>query len=144
MVSPVIRITSPNARLIFQNYYKFEATFLLNRLYDGSVLEIRYSNGRWRDILFAGGVFESGGYNGLIDTCCQNVLGGRPGWAGRSGIEAQSVWVTSSVRLPFSAAGQNVQFRWRLGTDIGNGGTVEGQYIDDILVTDGFVCGCLN
>jgi hypothetical protein len=46
------------------------------------------------------------------------------------------------VRLPQSAAGQLIQLRWRLGTDIGNGIVIEGQYIDDIVVTDGFVCGC--
>ena len=63
-------------------------------------------------------------------------------WSGRSGINDQPEFVPVTVRLPQSAAGQLVQLRWRLGTDIGNGIVIEGQYIDDIVITDGFVCGC--
>jgi len=33
-----------------------------------------------------------------------------------------------------------VQFRFRVGTDIG--GFREGQYLDDLVVTDGYVCQC--
>jgi hypothetical protein len=64
------------------------------------------------------------------------------GWSGRSGINDQPEFVPVAVRLPQSALGQLVQLRWRLGTDIGNGIVIEGQYIDDIVVTDGFICGC--
>lgn len=142
MVSPVVKITSADARLTFQNYYKLEATFLLNRLWDGSVLEIKYGSGAWQDIIAAGGGFESGGYNGLIDACCQNPLATRPGWAGRSGINETAEFITTSVRLPPAAAGKNITLRWLLATDIGNSVVVEGQYVDDVLITDGFTCGC--
>jgi hypothetical protein len=142
LLSPVVRINSPEARLTFRHLYKLESTFLLNRLYDGTVLEISLDGGEWRDILTAGGTFESGGYNGLIDACCQNPLANRPGWAGRSGINETAEWVSTSVRLPASAAGRNIRLRWRLATDIGNSVFVEGHFIDDVLITDGSVCGC--
>ena len=142
MVSPAFTVSSPNAKLSFRNWYELETTFLRNRLYDGSVLEIRLGSGEWADIIAAGGRFESGGYDGLLDSCCQNPLGGRLGWSGRSGIEQTSEFVTTTVRLPASAAGQTTQLRWRVGTDIG--GFREGQYIDDLVVTDGFTCGCSN
>ncbi len=142
MVTPAFRILTPNGRLSFRNWYEFETTFLRNRLYDGSVLEIKIGNGPWADIITAGGLFESGGYDGLLDTCCSNPLGGRPGWSGRSGINQTSEFITTAIRMPPSAAGNLVQLRWRVGTDIG--GTREGQYIDDLSVTDGFTCGCAN
>lgn len=140
MDSPVFFITTPTARLTFQNWYELETTFLRNRLYDGSVLEIRIGSGVWQDIITAGGAFESGGYDGTIDACCSNPLAGHQGWSGRSGINQTSEFVTASVRLPAAAAGNLVQLRWRVGTDVGT--FREGQYVDDVLVTDGFVCGC--
>ncbi len=142
ITSPVFLVATQSARMTFQNWYRLETTFLRNRLYDGSVLEIKIGNANWQDIIAAGGVFETGGYDGVIDACCQNPLQGRLGWSGRSGINDQPEFVPVIVRLPQSAAGQLVQLRWRLGTDIGNGIVIEGQYIDDIVVTDGFICGC--
>lgn len=142
IISPVFSISSATARLTFQNWYRLETTFLRNRLYDGSVLEIKIGSANWQDILAAGGIFETGGYDGTIDACCQNPLQGRLGWSGRSGINNDPQFVPAVVRLPQSAAGQLVQLRWRLGTDIGNGSVVEGQYIDDVVVTDGSVCNC--
>jgi hypothetical protein len=143
LVSPLFPITSPNAEIQFRNWYEFETTFLRNRLYDGGVLEINIGEGGpfgWQDIEAAGGVFLSGGYDGVLDTCCQNPLGGRRGWSGRSGLSQTSEFVTAKAKLPASAAGQNVRLRWRVGTDIGT--FREGQYIDNLLVTDGYVCAC--
>ncbi|MEP6946524.1 MAG: carboxypeptidase regulatory-like domain-containing protein [Acidobacteriota bacterium] len=140
MVSPVFVVTTPQARLTFNNWYDLETTFLRNRLYDGSVLEIKLGNADWQDIIAAGGQFESGGYDGLIDACCSNPLAGHAGWSGRSGPDQTSEFITTSVRLPAAAAGQTVQLRWRIGTDVGT--FREGQYIDDVTVTDGYFCGC--
>ncbi|MBP6002072.1 MAG: carboxypeptidase regulatory-like domain-containing protein [Pyrinomonadaceae bacterium] len=142
LISPVFRVGTTNAELTFQNWYELETTFLRNRLFDGSVLEIRIGSGDWQDIVAAGGQFISGGYDGAIDGCCQNPLAGRQGWSGRSGINPVSEFITTRVKLPATAAGQLVQLRWRVGTDIGT--FREGQYIDDLQVTDGFVCGCSN
>lgn len=140
VTSPSFAITSSIAEIRFQNWYELETTFLRNRLYDGSVLEIKIGDGSWQDILAAGGVFLSGGYDGVIDSCCQNPLAGRLGWSGRSGLNQTSEFITSRAELPAAAAGQNVRFRWRIGTDIG--AFREGQYIDDLVVTDGYSCGC--
>jgi hypothetical protein len=141
VVSPAVPIVGPDARLKFRNWYDLETTFLRNRLYDGSVLEISIDGGAWRDIIEAGGSFESGGYDeGLIDGCCQNPLAGKHGWSGRSGVNLTSEFITSEVRLPASAAGHSVRFRWRVGTDIGT--FREGQYLDDVAVTDGYRCTC--
>jgi hypothetical protein len=140
MISPVFAVHTTDAALSFRNWYDLETTFLRNRLYDGAVLEIRIGSGAWQDIIAAGGTFVTGGYDGLIDGCCQNPLAGRFGWSGRSGVNATAEFITSSLKLPPSAAGQPVQLRWRVGSDVG--GFREGQYIDDVLVTDGFICGC--
>ena len=140
LVSPVFPIVTPNAELSFRNWYDLETTFLRNRLYDGSVLEIRYDGGAWQDIITSGGAFISGGYDGTIDGCCQNPLAGRLGWSGRSGVNQTSEYITSRVKLPTAAVGHNVQLRWRIGSDIG--GTREGQYLDDLAVTDGYSCAC--
>ena len=142
MVSPVFALSTSGAKLSFRNWYEFETTFLRNRLYDGSVLDIKIGTGAWQDIIAAGGVFESGGYDGLLDGCCQNPLAGRPGWSGRSGINQTSEFITTTVRLPATTTGQQIQLRWQVGTDVG--GHREGQYIDDLTITDGYVCGCSN
>ncbi len=142
VVSPAFSVVSTSAEIQFRNWYELETTFLRNRLYDGSVLEIRLGDGDWQDILAAGGSFLSGGYDGTIDGCCMNPLAGRLGWSGRSGINQTSEFITTRAKLPASAAGQNVRLRFRIGSDIG--GFREGQYIDDLAVTDGFVCACQN
>ncbi len=140
LVSPVFQINSTSAELTFRNRYDLETTFLRNKLYDGAVLEIRIGDGNFQDILVAGGVFTSGGYDGVIETCCQNPLGGRAAWSGKSGINPTPEFVTAKVKLPASAAGKSAQLRWRVGTD--NGTSREGQFIDDVAVSDGFVCAC--
>ncbi len=143
IVSPVIPITSANAELKFRNWYELETTFLRNRVYDAAVLEVKIGANDWQDILDAGGMFLAGGYNdGLIDGCCMNPLAGRRAWSGRSGVNPTPEFIDSIVMLPTNAAGNNVQFRWRVATD--NGTFKEGQYIDDIQITDGFVCDCVN
>jgi hypothetical protein len=138
LLTPSFSIVSPNAEIEFRNKYDLESTFLRNRLYDGSVLEIKIGNGEWQDILAAGGTFLSGGYDGTIDSCCQNPLAGRLGWSGKSGINNTAVFITTRAKLPSAAAGQNVRFRFRVGTDIG--GTRQGQFIDNFKVLDNYEC----
>ncbi|HEY8559708.1 MAG TPA: FG-GAP-like repeat-containing protein [Pyrinomonadaceae bacterium] len=140
LVSPAFSVASANAELEFRNWYELETTFLRNRLYDGAVLEIKLGESAWRDIEAAGGAFLAGGYDGTIDACCQNPLAGRRGWSGRSGTGQTPEFITSKVRLPAAAAGQTVRLRWRVGTD--NGTFRTGQFIDDLRVTDGYVCSC--
>ncbi len=140
LVSPVVQVTNTNATLYFRNKYDLESTFLRNLLYDGGVLEIKIGTGAFQDILAAGGLFVSGGYDGPIASCCSNPLAGRQAWSSKSGVTNEAVWINSQVRLPASAAGQNVQLRWRVATDIG--GRRQGQWIDNVQVQDGFSCSC--
>jgi hypothetical protein len=140
LVSPPISITTGGAVLQFDNYYDLEATFLRNRFFDGSLVEIKIGSGIWEDIESAGGEFESGGYDGFIDACCQNPLAGHRGWSGTSGVDRPAAFVISRIKLPSRAAGQTIQLRWRMGTDLGT--PREGQYIDDILISDGYSCAC--
>ncbi|HLM01889.1 MAG TPA: FG-GAP-like repeat-containing protein [Pyrinomonadaceae bacterium] len=142
LVSPVFPIASANAEVGFRNWYELETTFLRNKLYDGSVLEIKIGGANWQDIEAAGGAFLAGGYDGVLDSCCQNPLSGRRAWSGKSGPNQTPEFITSKAKLPASAQGQNVQLRWRIGTDLGT--FREGQYIDDLLVTDGYVCNCVS
>ena len=140
VISPAFELTSPSAEISFRHWYELETTFLRNRLYDGEVLEIKLGPAPWRDIVSAGGTFLSGGYDGFLDMCCQNPLGGRLGWSGRSGLNQTSEFITTRVRLPANAGGWPVRLRWRVGTDIGV--FREGVYIDNLVVTDGFDCAC--
>ena len=140
LVSPAFQITSSNAVLTFRNKYDLEATFLRNKLYDGGVLEIKIGGANFQDIEAAGGQFVSGGYDGVLDSCCQNPLAGRRAWSSKSGVNLEAEFITTKVNLPAAAAGQTVQLRWRVGTDIG--GRRQGQWIDDVELTDGFVCSC--
>jgi hypothetical protein len=102
--------------------------------YDGGVLAISIAGGSFSDITAVGGSFVSGGYTRTIRTT-ENPLNGRAAWAGASGGFTNTV-----VKLPASAAGQTVRFKWRFGFDNGNayGGT--GWYIDSITVRDGYAC----
>jgi hypothetical protein len=140
LVSPAVQVTNANATLSFRNRYDLESTFLRNLLYDGGVLEIKIGSGDFQDILAAGGQFISGGYDGPIASCCSNPLAGRLAWSSKSGINTDPAWIISQVRLPAAAAGQNVQLRWRVATDVGGHRT--GQWIDNITVQDGVSCSC--
>jgi hypothetical protein len=140
LVSPEFFINSKQAEISFQNRYDLETTFLRNRRYDGAVLEIKIGDADWKDIIAAGGDFEVGGYDGPLDNCCQNPLAGREAWSGKSGPNQIPEFVRSLIRLPSVATGHNVRLRWRVATD--NGTSREGQFIDDVLVTDGYACNC--
>ena len=109
-------------QIAFSNNYNTEPT------YDGGVLEISINGGSFDDILAAGGSFVEGGYNGTISTIDTNPLAGRPAWTGNSGG-----YITTTVILPDSGAGQPVRLRWREGTDSIIAAT--GWRIDEILTS---------
>jgi hypothetical protein len=125
--SPVFTITSPTAQLTFRNNYATELG------YDGGVLEISLNGGAFTDILAAGGSFVSGGYNRTLSSGFSNPLPGRQAWSGNS-----NGYVTTVVNLPAAASGQNVQLRWRFGSDSSVSGT--GWRVDTIQVFGGYSC----
>ncbi len=127
LTSPTFVINNTTATLTFRHNYNSEPT------YDGGVLEISIGGGAFTDILTAGGSFVANGYTQTISSSYGNPLAGRQAWSGNSGG-----FVTTTVNLPASAAGQTVQFRWRFGSD--NGVSATGWYVDTISVNDGYAC----
>jgi len=111
-----------SAMLTFYHRVRTENTF------DGSVLEISTDGGStWND---AGANITSGGYNGTISSSFGNPLAGRQAWTGNIPAGTGFAQVTVNL-LPF--AGQNVWFRYRLGTD--NSVAATGTWTDDFMVT---------
>ncbi len=109
LTSPAIAVTVPAAALSFRHRYNTEPGF------DGGVLDISIpsvNGGAFQDIVTAGGTFLQNGYNSVLPATSTNTLGERAAWSGDS-----SGYVTTVVRVPAVAVGQNVQFRWRLGFD---------------------------
>ena len=127
LVSPVVAISSDLAQLTFRHYYNTESGW------DGGVLEIKIGGGAFADILSAGGSFVAGGYNLTLGSS-GNPLTGRQAWSGNSGG-----FITTTVNLPASAAGQNVQFKWRCGSDDSVSGA--GWYVDSVAVNARICCG---
>jgi hypothetical protein len=92
--------------------------------YDGGVLEYSTDNGAsWND---AGSLFTHQGYNGQVTPGSGNPL------SGRGAFVAESNGYISSLANLGSLAGQNVRFRFRVGTDATEGDY--GWFLDDIHV----------
>jgi uncharacterized repeat protein (TIGR01451 family) len=134
LISPGISITTTSAQLSFFNSYVTEATNS-SVPFDGCILEIQIGSGSFQDILAAGGSFVSGGYTGTINPSTGNPLAGRQAWGGTSGS-----FLNTIVNLPAAAAGQNIQLKWRMATDIGNSAGATYWYIDNLAIADGTTC----
>ena len=129
LTSPIFPIITASAQLTFRHRF-----YTYNYGYDGGVLEISTNGGAFADIITAGGSFVTGGYYQTLYSGYGNPLQDRQAWTGSSGG-----FVTTTVNLPATAAGRNVQLRWRFGSGSGVGGG-EGWYIDTLSLTDGLVC----
>ncbi|MBK7707172.1 MAG: M36 family metallopeptidase [Acidobacteria bacterium] len=131
LTSPTIAIVSPASTVSFRNRYDTEPGW------DGGALEISIAGGAFQDIIAAGGAFVANGYNGTLGAGTNNPLANRAAWNGNS-----NGFVTSTVRLPASAAGQNVQLKWRFGADdntVGQGPN-PGWYVDNVAVVSNYAC----
>lgn len=120
LVSPSIPLENLPHKLIFRHFYQTDFEF------DGCVLEMSINGGAFSDIVSAGGVFVTGGYDTPL---VGGQLSGRNSWTGQ-----QSGYITTEVNLPASTNGQTVRFRWRIGTDPMEAGT--GWWIDEVQVTN--------
>ncbi|HMH52589.1 MAG TPA: M4 family metallopeptidase [Candidatus Acidoferrum sp.] len=116
-----VAIPAGGARLQFNHAYGFENGATAN--YDGGVIEYSTNGGAsWSD---AGSLITAGAtYGGTISSSFSNLLGGR------SAFVKHSFGYTASQLNLTSLAGQNVRFRFRMGTD----SSVDdyGWFIDDI------------
>jgi hypothetical protein len=132
LTSPSIPITAQAATVSFRNRYDTEAGW------DGGVLEISINGGAFTDIITAGGRFIENGYTGVLGANgANNPLAGRNAWNGNS-----NGYINTTVQLPASAAGQNVQFKWRFGGDdntVGQGPN-PGWYVDTVKVNGSYAC----
>jgi hypothetical protein len=62
-----------------------------------------------------------------------STIAGRQAWTGNSGY-----FVSTTVNLPAAAAGKSIRLRWRSTSD--ESVMVEGWYVDNLEITDGFTC----
>ncbi len=131
LTSPSISITASAATVSFRNRYNTEAGW------DGGVLEISVGGGAFQDIITAGGSFIQNGYNGTLGAGVNNPLANRRAWSGDS-----SGYIDTTVQLPASAAGQNVQLKWRFGADDNTtgSGANPGWYVDGVKVVGNYAC----
>jgi extracellular elastinolytic metalloproteinase len=116
------QIDSNSASLSFQIYHRLEQS------YDGVLLEYSINNGAtWTDIK-NGGTFISHPYTHTISSSFSSPISGREAWSGNSGGFKEVKLVLNS-----SLNGQNVKFRWVIGSD--SSVSYEGVYIDDFQIT---------
>jgi bacillolysin len=118
--------------LYFRHAYDFEYSDYPYTPYDGAVVEYSTNGGvSWTDAV---SLPADNGYDGTIYT----GTGGDNPLKGRLAFTGMSFGYTSSRLNLASLAGQNVRFRFRIGTDTGNdpaspSGT-RGWFIDDVRV----------
>ncbi|MDD5467895.1 MAG: M4 family metallopeptidase [Anaerolineales bacterium] len=110
-----------NAYLHFNHSYHFDGD--TSYAYDGGVIEYSLNGGAWTD---AGALIEDNGYKGTISSGYGNPLGGRQAF-----VQKSSGYISSRLNLS-SLAGNNVKFRYRIGTDA----SVDswGWFIDDVRI----------
>jgi hypothetical protein len=109
LTSPTIRIASAGAKLSFThsyNFEQFESCVLIwcsYTNYGGAVLELSIGGGTFAAV--DASLIEQGTYTGTLNAGSINGSA----WVGTS-----SAPVTTIVDFPATAAGQQVQFRWRM------------------------------
>ncbi len=134
LLTPSIALTSGNAQLTFRHSYNSEFAW------DGGVLEISINGGAFTDIVDAGGSFETGGYNWALNRTADgntNALQSRAAWTGNSGG-----FITTTANLPAAAAGQNIQLRFRAGSDSSTTVTNSHWRVDSIVLNQ-FQCASI-
>ena len=131
LVSPPLHVGTGAFSFTFKHHYSMEqdASTTPPTYYDGGVLELSTNGGTsWTDI---GTSITTNGYTAaatmFTDATDNNPLAGRPGFLGDSaGYPAD---ITSTVNLGTTYAGQTIQIRFRIGTDLG--GSAVGWFVDD-------------
>ena len=137
LTSPAIPIQSSAAQVSFRHKWNTEEGW------DGGVLEVKIGDGAFQDIVTAGGGFLENGYNGSLGSYenDNNPIGDRDAWTGNS-----NGYVTTRAYLPASAAGKEIQLRWRFGADNNTTapGANPGWYVDTISVIGQYTCSAFS
>lgn len=117
-------VTLPaNAYLHFNHSFGFESDSSGATFWDGGVLEYSVNDGSWQD---AAALFTHNGYSGVISNGAGNPLGGRDAF----GADSRG-YISSRLDLS-SIAGDDIRFRFRIGTD---GSFYDyGWFIDDVRI----------
>ena len=116
-------IANGNVTLQFQTVYRTEASF------DGAIVQYKLNTGSWTNLGFTTPAQSAT----TASNFCSAILASTTAWTGTG----TSVWTTTNAATVPSAAGQSVQFRWRLGGDVsGNGTTFGGFGVDNVTVTN--------
>ncbi len=127
--TPPIAISSSAAKLTFRTRWSYDDAA---NCFDAGVLEIKIGAAAYADIVTAGGSFIGGGYTGTVDVGYTNPLAARPAWCFES--PGYPAYITTTVSLPPSAAGQTIKLRWRIGSD--SSAASVGQDVDSIAIED--------
>jgi Zn-dependent metalloprotease len=121
--------------LRFDHSFSFEASIFNsppNLYWDGGVVEYSTNGTTWLDITTLGGGTAVNGYNATLFASGANPLRGRAAFGGNSPAFQSTRYNISSL------GGQNVRFRFRIGTDISV--AYPGWFVDDFSV---YTCGGL-
>ncbi len=122
MTSDVALPAGSTPYLHFNHAYAFED--YATTMYDGGVIEYSTDGGTsWQD---AGSLITHNGYRGTIYTGYGNPLGGRQAFGQES-----NGYISSRLNLSM-LAGENVRFRFRIGTD--SSADAYGWFIDDFRI----------
>ncbi|MBI4748124.1 MAG: hypothetical protein HY774_06515 [Acidobacteria bacterium] len=133
LTSPSIAIPAgaTGLSLTFRQARNLESTF------DGGVLELSTNGGaNFNDVTSGavGGSFAVGGYNGTIDSGFSSPIAGRQAWTG-----VQATYITSTVNLPATLAGQNIILRWQGAWDSSTANANPNWRVDTISLS-GIIC----
>lgn len=133
LTSPIIPLTAAASTLSFRHRYNTEPGW------DGGVLEISVAGGAFQDIAAAGATVLQNGYNGFMGESTGNPIGGKAAWTGDS-----AAYVTTVVRMPATAVGQNIQLRWRFVADNNTAPAGGGWNVDTIQFAGSFTCAAVS
>jgi len=116
LTSPLIKVGRQPFSVNFDTAFRFEIDPYdgPNVSFDGGVVEIKIDDGRWQDVLAAGGKFSRGGYNSQIVAFApyQDIRNARHGFGGYSaGLTPQTIDFGTSL------VGYKVRLRFRAISD---------------------------
>ena len=139
----IIRLESPqitipagrtaNVYMTFEHYVATEASW------DGGNLKYSVNNGTWTVLPATNFTYNS--YNGAINPALggnDNPMESQVAFTGSDEGDVESTWGKSQLDLTsLVTVGDNIQFRWEVGTDGCNG--LDGWYVDNVQI-----CTCEN
>ncbi len=115
---------------------QFDVAYRTEPGYDGAIVQYKKNAGAWTDLPYslpAQSATTSQDY-------CSPLLAGETAWTGEN---TGAAWTTTDAPTISSVAGDVVQFRWRLGSDVSTQGTTYGGLgVDNVSISNlkQFVC----